>query len=159
MPLEPLNTGDSFAVDDWPLHITVVAPFLSDAEPSDVGGIIAGAASRQQSFTVFAGEDALFGRRENIPVTVIVESAPLARLQRTLVDAVRTVAAVPDEPAFTGTRFRAHVTMKRGRRVQQDAALHLTQIALVDMAPRANPGGRSVLATVDLLPIAELRDA
>jgi 2'-5' RNA ligase len=150
LPIEPLRTGDSFAVDSWPLHITVVPPFLTDAEVEVVREIIASATSTTTSLTVIAGDDALFGRRENIPVTLIKPSEPLVQLHRRLVAALRVVAASPDEAAFTGTDFRAHVTMKNGRRVQVDAALSLTQIALVDMAPRANPAGRTVLATVEL---------
>jgi 2'-5' RNA ligase len=150
LPLEPLRIGDSFAVDSWPLHITVVPPFLTDADPVVVAQIIATATSTCRPFDVVAGEDALFGRRENIPVTLIAESEPLTQLHRRLVDALRVVAASPDEPAFTGTGFRAHVTVKNGRRVQVDAALPLTQVALVDMAPRADPSGRAVLATVEL---------
>jgi 2'-5' RNA ligase len=150
LPLEPLRTGESFAVDRWPLHITVVAPFLTDADPEGLREIIASATSTTPRFDVVAGEDALFGRRENIPVTLIRDSEPLTELHRSLVDGLRAVAASPDEPAFLGTGFRAHVTMKNGQRVQADAAVPLAQIALVDMAPRANPEGRTVLATVEL---------
>jgi 2'-5' RNA ligase len=150
LPLEPLRTGKSFAVHEWPLHITVVAPFLTDADPAAVGAILAAATSTSAQFTVVAGEDALFGRRQNIPVTTIRESEPLRQLRDRLVEAVRPVAASPDEAAFTGTDFRAHVTMKNGKRVQVDDALPLAQVALVDMAPRADPSGRTVLATVEL---------
>lgn len=36
LPLSPMRDGDSFAVKDWPLHITVSPPFLTDAAPSDI---------------------------------------------------------------------------------------------------------------------------
>jgi len=154
LPLEPLRTGDSFAVERWPLHITVVPPFLTDADPETVREIIAAATSPLQQFSVIAAEEALFGRRENIPVTLIAESEPLLQVHRVLVDALRAVAASPDEPAFTGSGFRAHVTIKNGNSIQGDAVLPLMQVALVDMAPRADPTGRTVLATVALAPEA-----
>lgn len=152
LPLSPLRDGDSFAVEDWPLHITVLPPFLTDAAPREIADTIAAATSTQEVLTAVAGRDELFGRRHNVPVTVIVENQALDRLHRTLVDAVRPFAASPDEPAFTGPGFRAHVTIKHPARVYEGDELSLTQIALVDLAPRARPRGRAVLATIPLRP-------
>jgi len=150
LPLQPLQAGESFAVADWPLHITVLAPFLTDAAPADITAAIASAVSGQGALTAAAGRDELFGRRRDVPVALIVDDGALARLHRTLVDVVRPFAAAPDEPAFTGPDFRAHVTVKRNARVHQGDDLSLSQIALVDMAPRTGPSGRTVLSTISL---------
>lgn len=147
LPLEPLREGDSFAVKEWPLHITVLPPFSTDATVAEVQEAIATATASQPQLTAIAGGDEMFGRRHDIPVTVIVENARLTRLHNILVDAVRPLAASPDERAFTGSGFRAHVTVKGHRRVHEGDELTLSQIALVDMAPRSAPGGRVVLAT------------
>lgn len=151
LPLSPLQSGESFAVQSWPLHITVLAPFLTDAAPDEVAAAIAAAASGHTALTAVAGPEEMFGRRENVPVTVVVENEELTRLHRTLVEALRPLAASPEERAFTGPNFRAHVTVKDHDRVHEGDELVLTQIALVDMAPRAMPRGRSVLATFPLL--------
>jgi 2'-5' RNA ligase len=150
LPLDPLQEGESFAVKSWPLHITVLPPFKTDAAPSEIADAIAAATSRQQALTAIAGHDEMFGRREDVPVTVIEENSALTQLHRDLVDALKPFAARPDERAFTGRGFRAHVTIKGPRRVRKGDELALTQIALVDMAPRSAPGGRVVLATVRL---------
>lgn len=150
LPLSPLQDGESFAVRDWPLHITVLPPFHTDAAASDIADAIAAAASGQPALTVTAGHDEMFGRREDVPVTVVVEDDALTNLHHTLVEAVRPFAASPDERAFTGTGFRAHVTVKQHRRVNQGDVLSLTQIALVDMAPQSPSRGRTVLATLSL---------
>lgn len=150
LPLEPLQEGESFAVKSWPLHITVLPPFTTDAAPSEIADAIAAAVSSQDVLTAIAGHDEMFGRREDVPVTVIEENPALTQLHHLLVDALRPFAAKPDERAFTGRGFRAHVTIKGARRVHEGDVLSLTQIALVDMAPRSAPGGRVVLATVPL---------
>ena len=150
LPLTPLRTGDSFPVADWPLHITVLPPFHTDAAASVIAGVIAVTAVGRTARTAVAGADALFGRREDVPVTFVAENPGLTELHRALVDAVRPFASSPDEPAFTGPGFRAHITIKNGVRVHEGEALTLTQIALVDMAPRAAAGGRTVLATFPL---------
>ncbi|MEX1078991.1 MAG: 2'-5' RNA ligase family protein [Homoserinimonas sp.] len=153
LPLSPLREGDRFAVNEWPLHITVLPPFLTDATGSEVGAAIRSAASAHPAFRVVAAQNELFGRRHDIPVTVMADNEQLAALHQALRVAVRPCAVAPDEPAFTGVGFRAHVTMKSHGRVHEGEEFTLTQIAVVDMEPRSSPG-RTVLATV-ALPAAE----
>jgi hypothetical protein len=147
LPVAPLRVGASFAVAEWPLHVTVLPPFLTDADPGDVGDAIRVAVGGQAPLTVVAGADALFGRRHDIPVTLVLPHEELTRLHHTLVAAIRPFAAEPDEPAFTGDGFRAHVTHKPPARLHPGQSLSLGQIALVDMLPRAHTAGRTVLAT------------
>lgn len=159
LPLTPLRTGESFAVHDWPLHITVLAPFTTDAAAHEITQAIASAVAGQPAITAVAGEGALFGRRHTVPVTLIEENGALERMHRALVDAVRPLAAAPDEPAFTGPEFRPHVTTKRHGGVTAGERFTLTQVALVDMAPRSAPHGRAVLATLPLrLPVTDGRE-
>lgn len=149
LPLTPLREGDRFPVSDWPLHVTVLPPFSTDATGSEIGAAIGSAASGQPALKVVAADDALFGRRHDIPVTVIADNGRLTELHQALRVAVRPFATTPDEPAFTGPGFRPHVTIKPHGRVHQGEKLTLTQIAVVDMEPRSSPG-RTVLATVEL---------
>jgi 2'-5' RNA ligase len=150
VPLRPLQTGASFAVEQWPLHITVLAPFQTDAAPAEIAGVAAAALVGFDALTVLAGHDELFGRRHDIPVTLIDDNTELTRLHDRLVEALRPLATDPLESAFAGSNFRAHVTVKLQGRVRVGDELRLTQVALVDMAPRAAPSGRTVLATLDL---------
>lgn len=149
LPLSPLRDGDSFAVKEWPLHITVLPPFHTDAELAAIAAAIASVRVPDAPLMVTAGREEMFGRRENIPVTLIDDNEALARLHRDLIDAVRPLAAIPDESAFTGARFRPHVTIKGQNQVHEGERLTMTQIALVDMAPRASAAGRTVLGTYD----------
>ena len=152
LPLAPLNVGDTFLVRDWPLHVTVLAPFLTDAAPGAIAEALAAAASALPGLSVVAAGAERFGRRHDIPVTVLEPHPGLTALHEAVVAAVRPFAAAPDEAAFTGTEFRAHITDKHHARVQTGDTLELDQLALVDMAPRADPAGRAVLATIPLRP-------
>ena len=87
-----------------------------------------------------AAQDELFGRRHDIPVTVVAVSEQLTALHQALRVAVRPFAAAPDEPAFTGAGFRPHVTMKSHGRVQAGDEFKLTQLVVVAMAPRSSRG-------------------
>ena len=150
LPLSPLRTGESFAVTHWPLHVTVLAPFSTDAEASEITDVIAATISGEPALSAVAGPEELFGRRHTIPVSVLVENPPMTRLHWALVDALRPFATDPDERAFTGRDFRPHVTVKHHARIHEGDVVSLTQVALVDMAPRSAPDGRTVLATLPL---------
>ncbi|AMB59809.1 2'-5' RNA ligase family protein [Microterricola viridarii] len=150
LPLTPLAVGESFAVHSWPLHVTVLPPFLSQADPAAIARAIEAACAGVPTIRATAGADEMFGRRENVPVTLLEENGELLALHLALRQAVRPFAGAPDEPAFTGPRFRPHVTIKGQARVNPGEQLTLGQIAVVDMAPRAHPAGRVVLATVPL---------
>ncbi|MEO6309838.1 MAG: 2'-5' RNA ligase family protein, partial [Leifsonia sp.] len=99
LPLTPLQVGESFAVADWPLHVTVLPPFLTYAEPTDVAAAINEAAAGQAALTVIVGHDELFGRRHDIPVSVVDDNPALTALHCTLKAAMRQFAAAPEEPA------------------------------------------------------------
>jgi 2'-5' RNA ligase len=150
LPLEPLREGDRFRVEDWPLHITVVPPFSLETSSVEVASVVGAVAQHHPPLTVFAGDERLFGRNNTIPVNLVDTTPDLTRLHRALIDALRPLATTPEERAFTSPEFVAHVTVKGHRRVHAGDRLELTQIALVDMAARAEPGGRSVLATAEL---------
>ena len=150
LPLGALRVGSCFAVADWPLHVTVVAPFLTDAAPAEIMAAIEAATRHQPALTVRAGEDALFGRKHDVPVTLIQPDEDLSRLHHTLVAAIRPFAATPDGPGFTAPGFSAHVTLKPPARVHPGDTLTLSQITLVDMLPRTHAAGRTVLAATTL---------
>ncbi len=152
LPLVPLRTGDSFAVSDWPLHVTVLPPFATAAPASEIAEAMSAVAQAVPAIAGTAGPDAMFGRRHNVPVTLVEENEQLNAMHRALVAAVRPFAAAPDERAFTGSGFRPHITIKNSSRAHDGDRLVLTQIALVDMAPRAASSGRTVLATAALRP-------
>lgn len=146
LPLVPLRVGEGFPVSSWPLHVTVLPPFLTVAGPGAIAAAIGSAVRAQPPITVTAGVDALFGRRHDIPVSLVVPDDRLTELHRALVHALLPFAAEPEEPAFTGPGFRAHVTHKPPARVRPGDRLTLSQIAVVDMLPRAATAGRTVLA-------------
>ncbi|GGE94293.1 2'-5' RNA ligase family protein [Mycetocola zhadangensis] len=152
LPLTPLAVGDNFLVSAWPLHVTVVPPFATDASISDMAEALAESVGSEADLSVLATGDDLFGRRNNIPVTLIADDERLLALRNRLVAGVRPFARNPDDRAFSGAEFRAHVTVKGANRVHEGDVLRLQQVALVDMAPRQSPTGRTVLATVPLLP-------
>ena len=148
LPVHPLTVGDSFLVSAWPLHVTLVPPFATEATVPSITEALRSALGDEPEFHLVAAGDDLFGRRHNIPVTLLAEDGRLTALRNRLIDALRPFA--PDDRAFAGVEFRPHITVKGDNRVHEGDAVHLSQLALVDMAARQSPTGRSVLSTVPL---------
>ncbi|MDH6236800.1 2'-5' RNA ligase family protein [Cryobacterium sp. CG_9.6] len=150
LPLVPIRVGDRWPVTEWPLHITVLAPFDTDADSARIAEQIGAAITGCTALHATVGDSHLFGRRQDVPVSVIVPNEPLALLHEQVVAAVRPLGCNPGEPAFTASEFTPHITFKNhGRRYPGDTVV-LTQLAVVDMVPRSSPLGRTVLATVSL---------
>lgn len=152
IPLEPLRAGTRFTVREWPLHVTVVPPFNTHATVDDLARAIAATTTDLRRFEVRAGHSAMFGRREDIPVTLVEEDARLTDLHERLSVALHPLAAPSSDRVFQPGPYRPHVTVKGERHAAEGDVLVLSQVAVVDMAPRSSPGGRQVLAIVDLAP-------
>lgn len=150
LPVHPLTVGDSFLVSAWPLHVTVVPPFATEAPVPALAQALAGALGDEPEFHLVAAGDDLFGRRHNIPVTLLSEDGRLTALRHRLMESLRPFATTPDDRAFAGLEFRPHITVKGENRVHEGDEVHLSQVALVDMAARQSPTGRTVLATLPL---------
>src|SRR5690242_15457012 len=84
LPLVPLTEGDEFTVADWPLHVTLVEPFQADVAGEEVAGILAGVegiGSGGSPVRATAGDEAMFGRRGDVPVTLVHDAGELAALR------------------------------------------------------------------------------
>lgn len=145
-PLMSMAVGDSFVTREWPLHVTVIQVFASDATPAEIGRRLAAVCAGASPITVVAGDVEDFGPSRTIPVTVIEPSADLDALHAACVAAVAGLGPVYENPEYMGAGYRPHVTVKRHGRVSAGDVLELRQIAVVDMEPGQRDGGREVLA-------------
>jgi hypothetical protein len=147
LPLQPLEVGDGFSLSAWPLHLTVLPNFVTELEVAAVGRVLDEVSRGTSPIVARVAGSALFGRGENIPVSLVAESPALVRLHRLLLEGARGFDAVLENPAFSGDAFRPHITAtKTGRAVEGDR-LVLAQLALVDMAPDGDQRHRRVVWT------------
>ena len=137
LPLVPLAAGDEFTVAQWPLHVTLVEPFptsLDAAEVAAVLGDVHGIGRDARAIHAAAGEEAMFGRRRDVPVTLVVDGGDLAALRH---------AGVDVQPRLD---FRPHVTRKQHGRVRPGDRVELATVALIDMRPPQGGHHRRVVA-------------
>lgn len=145
LPLVPLALGDGWALNDWPLHVTIVPTFETESTAAEVGAALKPLLAGRGHLTVLTGFDEGFGRAADIPVTIIEPAGELVELHASLVAAVKSGGGIFDDPEFIEDGYRAHVTKTRYAETKSGELLRLRQIALVDMAPQGDARLRHVV--------------
>jgi len=145
LPLVPLAAGDEFTVADWPLHVTLVEPFQTGLVADDVARLIGGVEGIVQGARAIhaaAGEEDMFGRRRDVPVTLVRDGGELAALRSRTVDALASAGV----DVRSRLDFRPHVTRKHHGRLRPGDRVQLDTVALIDMRPPAGAHHRRVVA-------------
>jgi hypothetical protein len=145
LPLAPLEDGDGFPLNAWPLHVTIAPTFEIGVSTDRVAEVIRPVVARSAELRLTAGPDEGFGRALDIPVTVVVPTPELLLLHRELMDRLTRTGAIFDDPDFTGDGYRAHVTKTRAAGVNPGDTMTATQATLVDMKPHGEDRLRRVV--------------
>ncbi|WP_430645898.1 2'-5' RNA ligase family protein [Agromyces sp. GXS1127] len=147
LPVDPLNAGASFPVSSWPLHVTVVEPFETRNDAAWVAGLIGPVLHGRRAVEVTAFDRAMFGRRHDVPVTLVGDDGPLGAMRTRLLDALREADVDVARARFD---FRPHVTDTEHGSMPTGRTARLVQVALVDLRPPEGRAMRSVAAVWSL---------
>lgn len=132
-PLAEMQVGDTYVLNDIPLHLTVLSNARLDEPASAFVEVVRGAAENQAPFMARALDFEMFGPNADILVTEVTVVPPLRLLHEALSDAVRQRGGRAVEPMYWGAGFRAHVTRtQRGSRIESGAEVRLDTLALID---------------------------
>jgi 2'-5' RNA ligase len=129
--LDDVVLGARFAPGALPLHVTLVPPADTDAGPGQVEAVIEAALAAFGPFEVEGGDDELFGARNDVEVTLVVDDGTLARLHRELLLALRPLGVRVPRPDQIGAGFRPHVTVQDGERIERGERAELDAVALL----------------------------
>ena len=145
LPLVPLAAGDEFTVAQWPLHITLVEPFPTSLPADDIARVldgVEGIGAGAPAIHAAAGDETMFGRRRDVPVTLVRDGGELAALRSRTLAALQRVG-IDVQPRLD---FRPHVTRKQHGRIRPGDRVILETVALIDMRPPAGGHHRRVVA-------------
>lgn len=149
LPLVPLAAGDEFTVAEWPLHVTLVEPFATEHPAGVVADAVHRATAGAAVVRAAAGEEAMFGRRRDVPVTLVRDGGELAALRQRALDALHRAGI---DTGHLRADFRPHVTRKHHGRLRAGDRVALDTIALIDMRPPEGSHHRRVVAAWQLHP-------
>ena len=147
LPLVPLGAGDEFTVADWPLHVTLVEPFQTALDATEVARAVGRSVADAREVRATAGDEAQFGRRRNVPVTLVRDGGALGGLRERALEALRDAGIDLERSRL---EFRPHVTHKRHGRLRAGQRVDLRTVALIDMRPPQGAHHRRVIATWEL---------
>ncbi|WP_173922279.1 2'-5' RNA ligase family protein [Agromyces sp. Marseille-P2726] len=142
LTLAALDAGDEFTVADWPLHVTLVEPFSTERPAIVVAGALRTALAGSAVVRATAGEDAMFGRRRNVPVTLVHDGGQLSALRTRALDGLDRAGV---DTGHVRADFRPHVTRKRHGRLHAGQRVPLESVALIDMRPPEGSHHRRVV--------------
>lgn len=132
-PLEEMRVGDTYVLDDLPLHLTVLPNARFDSPSMRCVEEVRRIATSFRPFVAGALRFEMFGPNRDIPVTEIRVVRELRQLHEELRDAVRKVGGVAVEPAYWGAGYRAHVTKtQRHRSIEPGDEVWIDRLALID---------------------------
>jgi 2'-5' RNA ligase len=147
LPVGELAVGDAFPVAEWPLHVTLVEPFATTRVADEIAAIVGAALGRPLVVATTAGDRQGFGRRRDVPVTLVHDDGALEAMRHRVLSALRDADV---DVARARRDFRPHITAKPHGEVAPGEHLRFTQVALIDMHPPAGAGTRAVVATWEL---------
>jgi 2'-5' RNA ligase len=143
LPVGELAAGDSFPVAQWPLHVTLVEPFATTRRGDEVADLVGPALGAATPVATTAGDRAGFGRRGDVPVTLVHDDGAILALRRRVLAALRDADI---DVARARIEYRPHVTAKPHGEVAPGEHLDFRHVALIDMHPPAGAGERAVVA-------------
>jgi 2'-5' RNA ligase len=143
--LENIPVDTIFADSQWPLHVTLIRPFVSLAKEEELIATLTKALEETKSFSLVGISEEMFGPESNIPVVELERTPQAIALNASLKSAFDSSMdkSVPD----MYTEFRPHVTSQVGGGITVGGTVGVNSVSLV----RYEPGMRYVLATVRLV--------
>lgn len=147
LPLVALASGDEFTVAAWPLHVTLVEPFSTELDVDHVADAVRSATDGAHGVRATAGDEAMFGRRRDVPVTLVRDGGELGVLRARAIDSLRSAGI---DVGHVRSDFRPHVTRKHHGRLEPGDRVTLDTVAVIDMRPPEGSHHRRVVAAWSL---------
>lgn len=126
--VSPQSVGLKFA--DWPLHVTVVSWFRTNIPVQQLEQMLTLNLEATQPFTATVGDDAQFGTKKNILVSLVEEPTPLGEVEQ-----LARLALESSNVAIVAQKFpqyRPHVTVQRSARLQPGDNFFVDRLNIVE---------------------------
>ena len=135
-----------FDGENWPPHVTLLpwfkVPDYRQDELADELGIIA---RRWQPIEVDVEGEALFGRHENVPVTLLGANA-LRALHYNLINTIRLVGGSLRDESIAGAHYRPHIAHGYGQVATTAETIVIDDFTVVERIDYSH-ANRQILST------------
>lgn len=142
--LEKAHPGIVFSKTEWPLHMTILRPFFSDSEGSQLIEILQNSLEGKQTISLFGRTKEMFGPNRDIEVTELGHTTEIQNLHDSIMDAFQPFICFESEQY---PHYRPHVTKRGGREVPIGEEIVIDSVSLV----KIENDSRRVLAAIKMV--------
>lgn len=132
-PLESLIVGDSFPVSRFPLHLTLLPPFLVDCDLPALTQAVEAVSSKTESLLAEVTGQEGFGPHGDIAVGLIRPIASVLGAYSRLIWALMPLGRAAKEPQYNGEGYRPHITGNDESSVRSGDQFILSELAIIEM--------------------------
>lgn len=139
-----------FNSSEWPLHMTLVPPFIYDSRMDTLVLSLQEYAQVSLRFKVTVTARDLFGYDKNIPVSLISPINELRELHQGLISMLESLGARYKPNLFSADSYNFHVTDQGDQKVLPGATVPISSFSLIDRRVDHQPGQKEVIQTFQL---------
>ncbi len=124
------NFPEEFQSVNWPLHVTLLRPFVTSATVDNLSEILQTVSSTQPIIVTEGKSKELFGVERTVAVTELINTPALQHFHEAIKSAFINLIE------FTSTEypsFRPHVTEHHGKGVQVGELVQMSSVSLVTL--------------------------
>ena len=145
--LEPVANNTQFSMYDWPLHVTLSPRFAVDIKRTGLIESLRTLIAKKKPLTTIVENDEHFGLESKIHVSLLNLTIELFELHNEVLDLLESYGAVFDEPGYSRSGYKPHITVQKNGRVYKGDSITIDSLTLVDMFPDQDIKLRKVLET------------
>ncbi len=137
-------------MSDWPLHVTLSPRFAVDIKQPNLVTDLKNLLAKKKPIKTIVKKDEKFGQDHHILVSLLELTSKLLELHNEVLDLLESYGAIFDEPNFSRSGYRPHITVQKSGRVNRGDTIMINNLTLVDMYPEQNIKQRKILETYSL---------
>jgi 2'-5' RNA ligase len=137
------NFPHHFLYENWPLHVTLVNNFSSEADPANLLRLLRDACINQNVITVSGKSMEKFGVNKDVSVTVLESTSEFETLRTNLLTALKDLTK-PFGHQYES--YRPHVADRHYRKIAIGEQVKIESISLVELIGNE----RQVISTIPL---------
>lgn len=146
--LEPIADNTQFSMMDWPLHVTLSPRFAVDIKQPDLVTDLKNLLAKKKLIKTIVKNDEKFGQDHHILVSLLELTSELFEFHNEVLDLLESYGAVFDEPSYSRSGYRPHITVQKSGRVNKGENIVINDLSLVDMFPDQNIRQRKIIQTL-----------
>jgi len=134
--LEPVDEGYTFLKGNWPPHITIAGPLITELNQNQLTKIMTELANHRHGFNATIIQEGYLGTLNNpVPEILVDMDSGLRKLHADTVDALIAKGSMFTESSRTGENYVAHINrVRKNLHLHEGDYIEINNLTLIDMS-------------------------